>query len=155
VENFTDYNLKNEIEDLRDALSRFRQEKGFGRGIAAVQLGIPKRMIALNFGNETFVIINPEITFRSQETFCLWDDCMSFPDLLVKVKRHSSIEVRYQDEEGVVRELKTLGQAESELLQHEIDHLNGILAIDKVVRTCDIIYKVEYLNRRHLYDTDD
>ncbi len=60
----------------------------------------------------------------------MWDDCMSFPFLLVRVRRHSAISVRYLDDEGSIRVMDNLDQATSELLQHEIDHLDGILAVD-------------------------
>ena len=132
ITDFKDPVLKGEIEALKEALDDFRREKGFGRGIAAVQIGIVKSLIALNLGKGTFVIINPRITGRSEETFTLWDDCMSFPDLMVRVERHKSIDVIYQDEAGSVREWKDLPLAEAELLQHEIDHLNGTLFIDRI-----------------------
>ena len=59
VDDFSDPALKDEMRDLKEALERFRREHGFGRGIAAPQIGIPKRMIALNLGQGTFVIANP------------------------------------------------------------------------------------------------
>ncbi|NLO57718.1 MAG: peptide deformylase, partial [Synergistaceae bacterium] len=130
VEDFSDSMLKEEIEDLKEALELFRKKHGFGRAIAAPQIGIPRRLVALNLGRGTFVMVNPEITFRSPGTFTLWDDCMSFPDLMVRVRRNRSVSVRYQDEEGTRKEWAEMGQAESELLQHEIDHLDGVLAVD-------------------------
>jgi peptide deformylase len=92
-EHFSDENTR-----LKRALEEFRQEKGFGRGIAAPQIGISKRLISLNLGEGPFSIINPVITQCSEETFTLWDDCMSFPDLLVKVERAVSITVEYRNE---------------------------------------------------------
>ncbi len=82
----------------------------------------------------------------------MWDDCMSFPDLAVRVKRHTSIDIEYQDENGEPRVWSALGQAASELLQHEIDHLDGILAVDRAISEDDIIYKSEYERNRGLYD---
>lgn len=73
----------------------------------------------------------------------LWDDCFSFPDILVKVMRHKRIEISYVDEAGLRKSLKAVG-ALSELLQHEIDHINGILAIDRAVTKRDIILKSEF-----------
>ena len=73
----------------------------------------------------------------------LWDDCFSFPDLLVKVRRNLSIEVRYQDMQGEKHTLKA-GQGLSELLQHEIDHLDGILAIDRAIDSKHIVLRSEY-----------
>ena len=130
IDDVSDPALKDEMRDLKEALERFRREHGFGRGIAAPQIGIPKRMIALNLGQGTFVIANPEIVHRSDETFTMWDDCMSFPDLLVRVRRRVSIDLRFMDEEGAVKEWTSIGQAESELLQHEIDHLDGKVFVE-------------------------
>ena len=82
VTDFKSKELKKEIIDLKDTLEDFRKNNGFGRGIAAIQIGIMKRIIALNLGDESFVVINPKITEQSKETLTLWDDCMSFPNLL-------------------------------------------------------------------------
>jgi len=152
VDNFSDPALKDEMRDLKEALERFRREHGFGRGIAAPQIGIPKRMIALNLGQGTFVIANPEIVRRSVQTFTMWDDCMSFPDLLVRVRRHVSIDLRFLDEDGAAKEWTGIGQAESELLQHEIDHLDGVMATDRAIEPEDILYKSEYQKHKKLYD---
>jgi peptide deformylase len=146
--------IKENIEELKEELERFRKENGFGRGIAAIQIGIKKRIIALNLGHGPFCIINPEITFRSGETFKMWDDCMSFPELIVKVTRNESISIEYFDEEGKEKTWNNLSRDISELLQHEIDHLDGILAIDRAIEKNDIIYKNEYLKNKTLYDRD-
>lgn len=153
VEDFSDPRLNEEMEDLREALELFRKEHGFGRGIAAPQIGIPRRLIALNLGNGPFVIASPEVISRSQETFTLWDDCMSFPDLMVRVRRHRSVSIRYRDEDGAQREWADLGIAESELLQHEMDHLDGVLAVDRAIGTGDIVYMAEYRKHKNFYDS--
>ena len=116
---------------LQATLEAFRKQHGFGRGVAAPQIGIAKRVIALNLGHGTHALINPEITWTSPETFTLWDDCMCFPWLLVRVRRHASISLRFLDERGEHQTWECLGQAESELIQHEYDHLEGILATDR------------------------
>jgi len=130
------------VEDVRDpgflaaaarleaTLTAFRRAHGFGRGIAAPQIGALDRFIALDLGEGPFVLVNPEITWRSRDTFTLWDDCMSFPFLRVKLRRHASISLRYQDRAGAEKAWAELAPAESELLQHELDHLDGVLAID-------------------------
>ena len=115
---------------LHATLEAFRAEHGFGRAISAPQIGVPLRFIAVNLGNEAFTMINPEITWCSRKTFTMWDDCMSFPLLLVRVRRHCAISVRYLDDHGNIKVMDKADQATSELLQHEIDHLNGILAVD-------------------------
>ncbi|MCA9693926.1 MAG: peptide deformylase, partial [Myxococcales bacterium] len=83
--------LPEDAARLIDALRRFRAQFGFGRAIAAPQLGIPRRLVALELGDGPFVIVDPVITWRSPETFTLWDDCMSFPELLVRVRRHAAV----------------------------------------------------------------
>jgi peptide deformylase len=77
---------------------------------------------------------------------------MSFPDLVVKVERNSFISISYYDETGKSMEWNNLSKDISELLQHEIDHLDGILAVDRAVEKRDIIYKKEYLKNREKYD---
>jgi peptide deformylase len=118
---------------LHATLTAFRQSKGFGRAISAPQIGVAQRFIALNLGDGPLLIVNPEIVWSSAETFTMWDDCMSFPSLLVKVQRQRSISVNFLDERGQHREWLRLNQATSELLQHEIDHLDGILAVDRAI----------------------
>jgi peptide deformylase len=118
---------------LHATLIAFRQSKGFGRAISAPQIGVAQRFIALNLGDGPLLMVNPKIVWSSAETFTMWDDCMSFPSLLVRVQRHQSISVHFRDESGQNREWLRLNQATSELLQHEIDHLDGILAVDRAI----------------------
>ena len=153
IDDFNDKDTRREIAELKQALEEFRKRSGFGRGTAAIQIGVLKRMIALNLGKGTFIIINPIITRKSAEMFTLWDDCMSFPDLLVRVSRNRTISITYQDEEGQIKSWDSIGQAESELLQHEIDHLDGIMAIDRVTDIKDIIYKTEFEKSRSFYES--
>ena len=152
IADFRDPGLPGEIADLQETLDGFRRSRGFGRGLAAPQVGINKRIIALNLGQGTFAIFNPRITARSGETFSLWDDCLSFPDLLVRVRRHRSVSLAYQDESGAERRREGLDQAEAELLQHEIDHLDGILAVDRAAEVRDIIYRSEFERDRAFYE---
>jgi peptide deformylase len=133
VDDFDDPAFIDDRERLHATLAAFRQQHGFGRAIAAPQIGVPYRFIAADLGEGPFTLINPLIVWRSEETFTLWDDCMSFPSLLVRVRRHSSISLRYRDELGNLREWTRLERAASELFQHEIDHLDGILAVDRAI----------------------
>jgi peptide deformylase len=130
------------IADLKDTLADFRARHGFGRGIAAPQIGMSRQIICTNFDYQG-ALINPRIIQGSRKTFTLWDDCFSFPDILVKVERHYSISVSFQDEAGTKKKLRASG-AFAELLQHEIDHLHGILAIDRAVDSKHIILRSEF-----------
>jgi len=120
------------LEDLRDTLHDFRSNHGFGRGISAIQIGRPARVIYIEFEGKRHSLLNPVFESLSEERIRLWDDCFSFPDLLVYVERSSAVVLRYLDERGEPHTLQASG-ALSELLQHEMDHLDGILAIDRAV----------------------
>ncbi len=141
VRDFSDPAFQEENRRLKAALDAFRAEHGFGRGIAAPQIGIPKRFISVNLGRGTHSLVNPVITWRSEETLTLWDDCMCFPDLLVRVRRNASISITFQDERGQPQTWDRLEPAESELLQHELDHLDGVLATDLALDARSLIYR--------------
>ena len=132
--------------DLRDTLHEFRRTHGFGRGISAVQIGEPVRLIYIEFEGAPYHIRNPEYEYESEARFRLWDDCFSFPDLLVYLERSETVLVRYEDEEGKPQQLEATG-ALSELLQHEIDHLDGILAIDRAIDRNSLATREEYIRR--------
>jgi peptide deformylase len=68
----------------------------------------------------------------SEEKFRLWDDCFSFPDLLVWLERSRSLRLRYTDEQGAEQRLDAFGPL-AELIQHEMDHLDGVLAVDRAI----------------------
>ena len=115
-----------------------------GVGLAAPQVGVSKRMIVIDAeqkedeeghhqkGNP-MALINPEIIYKSEETIFFCEGCLSIPEQRADVERFQKIKVRYQDTTGAVKEI----EAEDYLavvLQHEIDHLDGILYIDHLSR---------------------
>lgn len=119
------------IDDLRLVLQDCRGKYGFGRAIAAPQLGIMKRLIYLEIGSP-LVILNPELKNLSSETSFLWDDCLSLPNLLVRVSRHRRLTLEFRDEQWRLRSLDLCDDL-AELIQHEYDHLNGILCTMRAV----------------------
>ena len=123
--------VKEWVEDLHNVMEEIRAKYKFGRGIAAPQLGIMKRLIYLNL-DRPIIIINPVFDNLSEEMFELWDDCMSFPNLLVKVKRHKVLTIKYLDENWQPQTWK-VDDAISELLQHEYDHLDGVLCTMRAI----------------------
>ena len=123
--------VKDWVRDLHNVMEEIRAKYNFGRAIAAPQLGIMKRLIYMNIDKPT-VFINPEIISKSEEMMELWDDCMCFPNLLVKVKRHRTITIKYLDENWETQEW-TMKDSLSELLQHEYDHLEGILCTMRAI----------------------
>ena len=130
VTDFADPELVEACAALTDTLRDFQRRHGFGRAIAAPQIGVDLRFIAMDPAHGPPLVINPQITWRSAETMTLWDDCMSFPDLLVRLERSRSISLRYRDAEGAAHAWNELEPGTAELLQHEIDHLDGVLAVD-------------------------
>lgn len=113
-------------EDLHDTMMEFRRVYKAGRAIAAPQIGVKKRVLYMNVG-EPVLFINPVLEFPDGETMEVLDDCMSFPGLLVKVDRYRRCRILYKDRNWRDCRMELEGDL-SELLQHEYDHLDGILA---------------------------
>ena len=123
--------LRPVFEDMFDCIRGIRRDYGFGRAIAAPQIGIQKRLIYM-LTDKPYVIINPTLEFVGDEMMELLDDCMSFPKLLVRVRRYRHCILRYLDENWAMRE-KRMDDDMSELIQHEYDHLDGILATMRAI----------------------
>ena len=119
------------VSDLHDTLLEFRREYGAGRAIAACQIGFAKRLIYM-FIDRPVVFVNPSLENISEEMMEVWDDCMCFPDLLVKVMRHKRCTIRFRDMSFKEQTMKLEGDL-SDLLQHEYDHLDGILAVSRAI----------------------
>ena len=137
------------VTDLADTLAHWRSTTGYGRGIAAPQLGVSRRVIFLRLpGEDPWPLINPQIIERSQEKIVVWDACLSFLSIFMQVERHREIAVRYQNLNGEEMEIRAGEDRNlSELLQHEIDHLDGILAIDRVVDMKTLCTREEFEKR--------
>jgi peptide deformylase len=109
-----------------------------GVGLAAVQVGVPRRIVVLDTAKDEepprpLVLINPEIVSLSTEMRQREEGCLSLPDVRIDIERPSSLTVRYTDLDGKPQELKTQGLLAT-AIQHEIDHLNGKLIIDFLSR---------------------
>jgi len=143
--------LRSDISDLRDTLLAFRASYGVGRAIAAPQIGVMKRIVFLERVSNTTdendsgistptPLINPILTQKSAAMVELWDDCLSFPDLLVRLRRHASCDVTYRDLDWREHTVH-LEDDLSELLQHECDHLDGVLAVARAIDGKAFAYK--------------
>ncbi|NLK00473.1 MAG: peptide deformylase [Clostridia bacterium] len=116
--------LKNMADTMYDAQ---------GVGLAAPQIGVPKRVIIVDTGENLIEIVNPEIVHRSEETEIDVEGCLSVPGVRGEVERSIEVIVRGLDGKGDNIEIHgedLLARA----LQHEIDHLDGILFVDKVIK---------------------
>ena len=130
-------------DDLRDTLTAAKRRYKMGRAIAASQIGAPVRLLLVDPGKMRWMMVNPEITDVGSEDFVVWDDCFSFPNLLVRVTRAYRITVSYQDLKNKARTLELVGPM-AELLQHEIDHLDGILAVDRATGLDPFAFRSEW-----------
>jgi len=105
-----------------------------GIGLAAIQVGVPKRVLTMDLSkkeenHQPQVFINPEIVWKSDETAKYEEGCLSIPDYYEEVERPAQVKVKYLDRDGKSREIDVKGLMAT-CLQHEIDHINGVLFID-------------------------
>jgi len=106
-----------------------------GVGLAAVQVGVPKRLVVLDVADEEkegrhpIFMVNPEIVELGPDMRLHEEGCLSIPDVRVEIERPSTVTVRYLDREGKPRQLEAEGLLAT-AIQHEIDHLDGKLIID-------------------------
>ncbi len=137
------------VADLADTLAHWRATTGYGRAIAAPQIGVLERVIFLQLpGREPWPLVNPAIVVASDETMIVWDACLSFLSIFMQVRRHCRVTVRYQDLYGALHEVQAGPDDDlAELLQHEIDHLDGVLAIDRVEDRKTIVAREEFEKR--------
>ena len=144
----TDFNeLSDILDDLKDTLTWAQKHYGMGRATAAPQLGYLKRVVYVQMSDRSFYLVNPEIVRRSDETFEVWDSCFSLEAaFFVKIPRHRVITVQYSDEDGG-RHVEEFRDDMSELLQHELDHLDGVMCSDHLRDPRDIVMKSEWMKR--------
>ncbi|MFO1088555.1 MAG: peptide deformylase [Hyphomicrobiales bacterium] len=112
--------------------------KAPGIGLAAVQIGALQRVVVIDIAKEDqpkapLVFVNPEIVWSSEETSEYEEGCLSIPEFYEMVTRPSKVRVRHLDEHGVEHERECEGLLAT-CIQHEIDHLNGVLFIDHISR---------------------
>lgn len=115
--------------DMYDTLLDFRHRMGYGRGIAAPQVGVHRRVVVIQHQGMPWILINPKFTEKSEEMFVVWDSCFSYPGIWFQVRRHRRVTVSYRDLNWQVHTAEAEGDL-AELLQHELEHLDGRLAID-------------------------
>ena len=130
--------IEKAAEDLHDTIMEYKRVYGSGRAIAAPQIGIQKRLLYV-YIDHPVVLINPVLDFPSQEKMVVMDDCMSFPGLLVRVERYRECDLSYFDLNWNRQHVHLTGSL-SELIQHEYDHLDGILATMRAIDDKSFFY---------------
>jgi peptide deformylase len=124
-----DAGLRNLVDDMFETMY-----EAPGIGLAAIQIGIAKRVVTLDLSKKEDdqkpqVFINPEITWSSDETATYEEGCLSIPEYYEEVERPAEVKVKYLDLDGKSHEITAKGLLAT-CLQHEIDHINGVLFID-------------------------
>lgn len=135
-EEFDSPTLKSLILNMFETLYDYSS----GVGLAANQVGVLKKICVIDIkrdGKKPLVCINPEYTPISESQVESKEQCISFPNVVVAVKRYSKIKVNYQDIHGHSQEIIAEG-FKAMVLQHEIDHLNGVVFLDRVDMTKDV-----------------
>jgi len=137
--------IQAKINYLKDCLRRYRRLTGYGRGITGVQVGIPERIsVIFTVDLEILTIINPKITKKSSKKYKYPEICMSANPIIAPVVRPAWIEFSFHDETGSVKHWKTKddtdqGRIMNRVFQHEIDHMEGVINIDKVNHPKELI----------------
>ena len=138
---------------LNDMLETMYEAPGIG--LAAVQIGIPKRIVVIDISKDEnkkdpIYFVNPELTWQSKEKSTYEEGCLSIPDQFAKVDRPEKCTVKFLDYNGNPKEIKAEGLLAT-CIQHEIDHLNGVLFIDYLSKLKkDIIIKKLSKNKKEL-----
>lgn len=137
--------------DLADTLADWVRRTTYGRGIAAPQVGVSLRLLHLNLTGP-WTLANPVVTARSATTWEPWEACLSFSlAFFCRVPRHTWVEVGYQSLDGRDHALRADGPL-AHVLQHEIDHLEGLLAVDRMADPATLCMRPEF-ERRHREDS--
>jgi peptide deformylase len=124
-----------------------------GIGLAAPQVGVEKRIVVVDISREEgerqpMRLVNPELIWASDDSVAMEEGCLSLPEQFAEVKRPSAVRMRYLDEQGEAREIEADGML-ARCLQHEVDHLDGILFVDHLspLRRNMILRKLEKARR--------
>ncbi|MBW2149356.1 MAG: peptide deformylase [Deltaproteobacteria bacterium] len=135
------------MKDLQDTLTHLQRMEGLGRGLAAPQIGHQVRAVYINAPAWEGFLLNPHVVNRSDETFEIMDGCFSAAlSFFGPVKRHRWVEVCYRD--ATMKPCQEAFRGDmSELIQHEMDHLNGILFIDRLTDPSRIMTRGEWEKR--------
>jgi peptide deformylase len=116
--------IKKLIKDMQDTVVAAE-----GGGLAAPQVGLSHRLCLAMIAEKMTVLINPDITWRSKETDKIEEGCLSLPGVWKEVERPIEIAITYQDESGKPQERRFSGW-DARVVQHEVDHLEGVLIVD-------------------------
>jgi len=136
--------MQTKIKYLKKCLLRYRKLTGYGRGISAVQIGIPERFSIIYTPEELLVVINPKIKKVSKKLLKYPEICMSANPIIAPTIRPAWVEFDYYDEKGNLKHWKKkdndkIGRIMNRVFLHEFDHFEGIINVDKVKSPKELI----------------
>ncbi|MCX7832510.1 MAG: peptide deformylase [Actinobacteria bacterium] len=124
-----DSNIRKTLKNMYEIMKR-----ADGVGLAAPQIGIPLRLVVIDVGEGPIFMVNPEITWYSKEEVDFEEGCLSFPGVAINITRPEKVKVAFLDEKGRKNFLEADGLL-ARAIQHEVDHLDGVLIIDRATKT--------------------
>jgi len=140
--------LGEELEaHMKGMLSKMYELNGVG--LAGIQVGDSRRLLVADAGSNPLMMVNPKVVSKSEETITFQEGCLSLPGFILDVERSESIKVQYVTPLGEEKEEELFG-AEAVVVQHELDHLDGVTLLDKVSKLKRDMYtrKIKKLKRR-------
>ncbi len=141
------------IDDLWETLEDFRRRHGWGRALAAPVVGVPLRVVVLDVDEQRLVLINPRFESWSHEQVAAYESCITFSGIWGEVVRPARVVVVAQDENGVERRYDAIGDL-GRVMQHEIDHLDGLTWLDRDPDPTTICTTNEYVRRYRAAPSD-
>ncbi len=146
VDNVIEFNQEL-IEETQEMLKLMRMSKGVG--LAANQVGLNKRIIIMECKNDKspYIFINPQIIQTSQEEMLNEEGCLSFPELYIGLNRKKEVLLNWQDINGKFHE-EWFKELESICIQHELDHLNGIVFVNRLKPTKKQLVLNKYMKKK-------
>jgi peptide deformylase len=139
------------IADLWDTLHDFRRQNGWGRALSAPVVGVPLRAIVMYFDDQPVVLINPRFERWSREQTVAYETCVTFSGIWGAVTRPDRVIVTALDQAGVEQQYDVVGPR-ARLMQHEIDHLDGLVWLDREPDLASICTAEEYRRQRAMID---
>lgn len=129
-------NVSEDVHEIDESIlsliknMKYTLKKSKGVGLAAPQVGVNKRLILVKPQKEVYVFINPIITFKGKDMSCDGEGCLSVPGKFVNVNRYKEITIEFMGEDGDLYKVDAKNFF-ARIIQHESDHLNGVLIVDK------------------------
>lgn len=132
--------LANAVQELIFCMLETLHANNNGIGLAAPQVGAGLRLFVIELEGTAYVLINPKITAKSRKKVTSEEGCLSFPGQFLPVSRHDEVQIRFTDQFNKPGKIKAQGLL-ARAFQHELDHLDGILFIDRVKKSAKKITK--------------